>query len=266
MSVKTTIVSTATRRLGPLPMFAWVLLLAGSLLVYRHYHRTAADPPSGQFSLPPVGAASAPPAEAAAGASGPGIPELPSSMLAQFLSQQMASIDALTSALTSTPGGSFGDGSPQGAIAQDGPAAGPAPGPSPGSVHGDSGGSYIVGANGEDLLALAASSPAGTPIGSLGHVTPGGGFTLEPLVSSSEPEPVRLAPWEAALAARSQALNEKYGLGDSGNYPITYAGSAMLPPPQTQPAPAQQPALDLYKSDVKIVLTPQGAAGRHVAV
>lgn len=142
MSTITTVKASVTRKVGPLPAWAWLALIAGSYLVYHHYRQVAASTPQAQFS-PAVGAAS--PAntataagdEGAASGGGPGMPELPSDLLAQFFSRQAATIDALTSAVAGTSAVAAAPseaGAPQGAAASAGPASDPTPGIDPASA------------------------------------------------------------------------------------------------------------------------------------
>lgn len=158
--------ATVTRKLGPLPAWAWLLVLAGGFLAYRHVRANREQSLGGQFSLPAVRAAtpSAPSGdESASGGGGPALPELPSDLLAQFLSHQTATIDNLTAALIGTPAAAAAPvegGAPPGASSQEGPAAEPVQvaGTSPETPYtvGSYGGSFDIGDPGASVYGNVA--------------------------------------------------------------------------------------------------------------
>lgn len=222
MSAVTTIRTSVSRKLGPLPAWAWLLLLIAAVLVYRHVRARDEQTIGGQFSLPDVRASTpiAAPAEGAAGGSGPSVPELPSDLLAQFFAHQTATIDSLTSALTGTSAAQAGGpGAPPGAEAQ-GVAADPFTDPIPPEILAQE--PYVAaGFTGTDPNFAAGAL-------GLGVIEPQSTFGPSPYV----------------------------------DYSGTYAVSAMLPPPQEQPAPAVQPAVaDLYSADNELL---QAAASQVV--
>lgn len=248
MSVVTSTRTIVTRKLGPLPVWAWALALVAAFLAYRAYRAGRDVPGTPMLNVRPP-APTIPPAEGAGGGGGPGLPQMPMDLLAG----QQATIDALTSAIIGTDASAAGGpGAPPGAEAQ----APPAPLAPEGTTVEFQGTTYDV-----------SGQPEYSP-GNFNPNSPAGVLAMnEWLGLTEQPAPAgqsapTMSPWESALAARSQALNEMYGLGEAGGYQSTYATSAMLPPPQTQPGPQVQPQIGADDQ----ILTANALAGKYVAV
>lgn len=120
-----------TRKLGPLPAWAWLLIVVGGFLAYRRLHGGQANDVSAPtFSGGAVGPAGTGSSVVSGDESGGG----GLSSLEQALEAQQATIDQLTGRLTQTPAevaAPTSQGAPQGAAAQSGPASSPAPAPAP---------------------------------------------------------------------------------------------------------------------------------------
>lgn len=243
MTVKAKITSTATRKLGPLPTWAWALALIGSLLVYRHVRASREQTIGGQFSLPAVRAATPvnpAPAEGASGGGGPAMPELPSDLLAQFFAHQTATIDALTAALTSTPAGQaapLDSGGAPSSTALDGPASGPAP-------------TQVTAGGWTGLV----DPESGIPLSS--------GLTGIDWAAAPQPAAPIESGWSGPVDQYGVPVSAGFsGFGPNGEWvgdtSSAYASSAFLPPPQEPPSPAVQPAVDLYTADNEMMKAAQ---------
>lgn len=128
-----------TAKVGPLPVWGWAAAILGAYLLYTHFHPAAAAPATDATPAPDTSGNTG--SQVPASGQGSASDNLNGALLDQ-LSANTSSIDALTSQLLQGSGSySYGDapaaGTPQGAIAQDGPASSPTVAMQPTAVGGN---------------------------------------------------------------------------------------------------------------------------------
>lgn len=125
-----------TRKVGPLPVWAWAALILGAFLLYS---RMSGSSPAGADETPkpePVDGTEGGGAGPVAGGSSPPTPGQSNDLLAELYGVNAGTIDSLTAALLTqrsldatapqpTPGTVGGTNLPQGATDQEGPASSP---------------------------------------------------------------------------------------------------------------------------------------------
>lgn len=128
--------SRLTRKVGPLPVWAWAAAILGAYLAYSHFRGggSAGNSASSDSTAAPVGSTTGAGSGAQAPASGQGTPADNASgdLLAELYGTNAGTIDSLTNALLtkqSLDAAHPDNGAPAGSTGQVGPAGGPTPPP-----------------------------------------------------------------------------------------------------------------------------------------